>query len=97
MILRLYGRGRVLARGTDPYAALLPAFGDEPPGARQIVEIEVDLVQTSCGYGVPLYDHRADRPNLVRWAEAKGETGLETYRQEKNVRSIDGLPTGLGA
>lgn len=97
MILRLYGQGHALQRGTSGYAELLPQFGSEPPGARQIVVLDVDLVQTSCGYGVPLYDHRGNRESLIRWAEAKGEAGLEAYRREKNSRSIDGLPTAIAA
>ena len=96
LILRLYGQGRVLHRGTDEYAALLgDAFGEEPVGARQIVLLDVDLVQTSCGFGVPLFDYHGERHNLDRWAEAKGEEGLAAYRLEKNARSMDGLPTGL--
>lgn len=97
MILRLYGRGSSLPRGGADYATLLDgAFGnEEPPGARQIVRLDVDLVQTSCGYGVPLYEPRGERPNLRRWATAKGEDGLRDYRAQKNARSIDGLPTGL--
>lgn len=97
MILRLYGRGRVLPRGGADYARLLAAEfgGDEPPGARQMVRLDVDLVQTSCGYGVPLFDYGGERASLTRWAEAKGEAGLEAYRREKNARSMDGLPTGL--
>ena len=94
-ILRLYGRGRVLRRGTAGYAGLLPRFGPEPPGARQIVVLEVELVQTSCGYAVPLLEYRGDRPNLTRWAEAKGQDGIEAYWRERNARGIDGLPTGM--
>ena len=96
-ILRLYGKGSVLPRGGAPYADLIDEHfgGAEPLGARQVVVIDVDLVQTSCGYGVPLFDHRGERPNLARWAEAKGEAGLEAYRREKNARSLDGLPTGM--
>jgi hypothetical protein len=96
-ILRLYGRGRVLARGTPDYARLLAsAFdGAEPTGTRQLVLLEVDLVQTSCGFGVPLYDYRGERSALIKWAEAKGKEGLEAYRREHNAHSIDGLPTGL--
>jgi Pyridoxamine 5'-phosphate oxidase len=96
-ILRLYGQGRILPRRGADYANLLDAeFGCvEPPGARQIVTLDVDLVQTSCGYGVPLFNYVGERASLTRWAEAKGEAGLEAYRREKNVRSIDGLPTGL--
>lgn len=97
LILRLYGQGQSLVRGGPDYAALLAeAFGGtEPPGARQIVVQTIDLVQTSCGFGVPLFAPTGERPTLQRWAEAKGEAGLEAYRAEKNARSIDGLPTGL--
>lgn len=95
MILRLYGRGTSLLRGTPDYAALLAAHyaGQEPPGARQIVRILVELVQTSCGYGVPLFEHLGDRDTLRDWATRKGEDGLLAYRAEKNAASIDGLPT----
>jgi hypothetical protein len=96
LILRLYGHGRVHRRGTDAYHRLLPNF-TEFVGARQIVAMAVDLVQTSCGYGVPFFDFRGDRPTMVRWAEEKGEAGLEAYWREKNTRSIDGLPTGMPA
>jgi predicted pyridoxine 5'-phosphate oxidase superfamily flavin-nucleotide-binding protein len=96
-ILRLYGRGRILRRGTAQYARLLAeAFtGEEPLGARQIVLLDLDLVQTSCGFGVPLYEYRGEREAMRKWAEAKGSEGLEAYRREHNARSIDGLPTGL--
>ena len=94
-ILRLYGKGQALPRGSAGYAELIGRFARELPGARQIVVLEIDLVQTSCGYAVPRFDHRDDRGNLVRWAEAKSEAELDAYRREKNARSIDGLP-GLG-
>jgi hypothetical protein len=96
-ILRLYGRGTSFPRNTSDYGSLLAsAFGNqEPLGARQIVRIDIDLVQTSCGYGVPLFEYIGERDTLRRWAEQKGDARLEEYRREKNVRSIDGLPTGL--
>jgi predicted pyridoxine 5'-phosphate oxidase superfamily flavin-nucleotide-binding protein len=97
MILRLYGNARMLHRGTLEYLTLLASAFDnaEPPGARQMVMLDIDLVQTSCGYGVPLFDYAGERPTLTRWAEAKGEAGLDAYRRLKNTQSIDGLPTGL--
>ena len=96
-ILRLYGRGVSLPRNSSDYTALLgSAFGNqEPLGARQIVRIDIDLVQTSCGYGVPLFEYVGERETLHRWAERKGDAGLEEYRRQKNARSLDGLPTGL--
>jgi hypothetical protein len=97
MILRLYGRGERLPRRGTAYAILLAeAFGGhEPLGARQIVRLAVDLVQTSCGFGVPLFDYAAERSSLDRWSAAKGEAELEAYRREKNSLSMDGLPTSL--
>ncbi len=97
LILRLYGQGRVLSRGGSAYSSLLAsAFeNDERPGSRQIVVLAVDLVQTSCGYGVPLFEYVDERRTLTRWAEAKGESGMEEYRRSKNAFSIDGYPTGI--
>lgn len=97
MILRLYGKGRVLARHSQEYDALLASHYDntEPPGARQMIHLSVDLVQTSCGMNVPFYEYVGERDQLHRWAQVKGEAALEQYREQKNTRSIDGLPTGL--
>jgi hypothetical protein len=95
MILRLYGRGTAHRRESEAYRALLPTFGEEPLGARQIVVLDIDLVLTSCGFGVPLYSYEGERPSLHRWAESKGEAGLEAHRREKNAVSIDGLATGF--
>ena len=97
LILRLYGRGGVLLHGSPAYDALLASDfdGQEPLGARQIVRLDVDLVQTSCGFGVPLFSYEGERPSLDQWAKAKGPDGIEEYRREKNALSMDGLPTGL--
>jgi predicted pyridoxine 5'-phosphate oxidase superfamily flavin-nucleotide-binding protein len=93
-IVRVYGKGRVLGRGTSEYAAhagLFPAI----PGARQIMLIEVREVQTSCGYAVPRYELVGERPTLAKWAAGKTEQELRDYRASRNVASIDGLPTGI--
>ena len=97
MILRLYGAAKVLARRTAEYTELLRSTfgGAEPPGARQMIVLQVDRVQTSCGYGVPLFEYVGERETLRRWAMSKGESGLKEYRRQKNVASIDGFPTGL--
>ncbi|MCG9884438.1 MAG: pyridoxamine 5'-phosphate oxidase family protein [Cyanobacteria bacterium] len=93
-ILRLYGTGRVVRSRDRDWSDWLRHF--EPlPGARQIIVLAVESVQTSCGMGVPLFEHRGDRPDLQRWAEGKGEAGLQDYWTVKNQVSIDGLPTGL--
>lgn len=94
MILRLYGHGRSVMPESAEWDELYAHF--EPmPGVRQIFLIDVDAVQTSCGYGVPVFTGREERPTLRKWSEHKGEDGLAAYRQEKNRRSIDGLETGI--
>lgn len=96
-ILRLYGKGRILAKGSAGYADLLQgAFGGEQPhAARQIVRLDFDLVQTSCGYGVPLYSYEGERPSLDNWANAKTDEDLLAYQKEQNQVSMDGFPTGI--
>lgn len=93
-ILRLFGRGRVIGK-TEPDWAALDALFPDYPGKRQIVVLDIDTVQTSCGYQVPLMDFVAERDTLRKWAENKGEDALVAYRTEKNAVSLDGLPTGV--
>ena len=90
-ILRLYGAGTVLLPGDAEWDALRPRFPDYP-GVRQIVVVEVERVQTSCGFAVPRMELVGQRDTLHRWARGKGEAGLVDYRALKNARSIDGLP-----
>jgi hypothetical protein len=93
-IVRLYGRGRAILPG-DPEWEALSAHFPTYPGVRQIIAADIDRVSTSCGYAVPLYNYEGERDTLLKWAERKGEDALVEYRQEKNVSSIDGLPTPL--
>jgi Pyridoxamine 5'-phosphate oxidase len=94
LILRLYGKGEVISP-RDPEWPLLSALFPALPGVRQIMRLQVESLQTSCGFAVPLFVYRGDRNQLTQWAVRKGEVGLGQYRQEKNRTSIDGLPTGL--
>ncbi len=90
LILRLYGKGR-LVRPQDAQWESLHGLFPPLPGARQIVILDIESVQTSCGFGVPIYEYQDERSELIHWAVKKGEGGLRLYRDEKNRRSIDGL------
>lgn len=94
-ILRLYGRGAAVLPGDPDWPGLRERFG-EYPGVRQIIVADIARVQTSCGFGIPLLEPVGERDTLLRWAEAKGEEGIERYQREKNGASLDGLPTTLG-
>jgi hypothetical protein len=94
LIMRLYGQARVVHPRDDNWAALLGLF-PAAVGARQIFQLSLELVMTSCGYGVPRYSLESERPTLANWAEKKGPDGIEQYWREKNTVSLDGKPTGL--
>lgn len=91
-ILRMYCRGRIVTRPSSEWANAVAQF-PALPGIRQIIVGRVESVQTSCGFGVPLLSLAAQRDQLPRWAEAKGDVELVDYRRSKNAVSIDGLLT----
>lgn len=94
-ILRLYGKGRTILPDTDEWGELYPLF-TPLPGGRQIILAEIDRVQTSCGFGIPLFEYVEQRETLTGWAKKKGPEGLLEYQRKKNVTSIDGILTPLG-
>ena len=94
VILRLYGKSKTFHERDDRWEELSQLF-PRSIGARQIFELDVDLVQTSCGYAVPLYDFKAERPTLVKWVEQKSNDEVKDYWREKNVVSLDGKQTGI--
>lgn len=94
LILRLYGEARAVHPRDEEWTAHIGLFGSRP-GARQIIVMGVDLAQTSCGFGVPIYEFRGERDALPAWSKRKGEDGLKTYQEQKNTISLDGKPTGI--
>jgi hypothetical protein len=94
LILRLYGQGKVIRPRDKEWLSFYSLF--KPlPGERQIIVIEVDSAQTSCGFGVPVYEFKEERKTLIEWANKKGEQGIYEYWEAKNLKSIDGLHTKL--
>jgi hypothetical protein len=78
-ILRLHGAGEVVPE-------------DPGRGVRGLVRIHVERISDSCGFGVPLMEFVATRPQRDLWLERKGEEGTRAYVRERNAASIDGLP-----
>ncbi len=89
MILRLYGNAKAVHPDDKEWTNFSTVF-NPIPGARQIFNLHVDLVHTSCGFGVPLFDYSGERESLAEWAEKKGEDGIKNYWAEENSKSIDG-------
>jgi hypothetical protein len=94
LILRLYGTGRAV-RPRDAEWSELYSYFQPFAGTRQIIVMHVESVQTSCGFGVPYYQWKGDRPTLVEYWQKKGAEGTADYWTKKNTVSIDGLPTYL--
>ena len=94
LILRVYGRGYAVRRQDAAWAELHGHFA-ALPSERQLIVLDIESVQTSCGYAVPMYTYKGERDTLARWAEKKGTVGLLEYWRDKNQVSIDGLPTCL--
>ena len=93
-ILRTYGSATAIHPNDAQWDACtkhIPA----PIGARQYFSVDIEMVQTSCGYAVPLMAFEEERKVLTLWSEKRGQSGIEEYWQEKNRVSIDGLPTGM--
>jgi hypothetical protein len=99
-ILRLHGRGEVLLPADPRFDEVMRRAQFEQPAVREnrraIIVAKVTRVADSCGYGVPLMRHEAQRPHSDAWAAKKlrvgGEQALTDYKREKNAVSLDGLP-----
>ena len=94
LILRLYGHATVV-HPHDSQWEVLSACLPQIPGARQIFDLRVDLVQRSCGMAVPYMSFEGQRDDLWNWAEKKGKDGLQGYWERKNGESLDGKPTHI--
>ncbi len=94
LILRLYGQAQAVHKQDAHWEDLLNLFPDVD-GARQVFDVSIDLVQTSCGYQVPFFDYTGERETLSNWTAKKSQEELEQYWKDNNVTSLDGKPTGI--
>ena len=62
-VVRLYGRSRVLPLEESELRDLLlrAQAPDMELPLRQVVDVTVESTQTSCGYGVPVFEYAAER------------------------------------
>ena len=90
LILRIYGRGRPVLPA-DPEWRELAAHFALLPGTRQIFDIAVESVQSSCGWGVPLMHLDTERQTLVKYHTGQDPDAWAAKYGARD-RSIDGLP-----
>ncbi len=93
LILRAYGSARATHPGDAGWADLAALF---PPhrSARQVFDMDVDMVQTSCGYAVPFMEYAGERDTMQKWVDTRSDAELRAYWPERNAVTIDGKPTG---
>jgi hypothetical protein len=91
LILRIYGRGRAVLPQDAGWEALAAHF-TLLSGTRQIFDIAVESVQTSCGWGVPFMTLEGERDTLKK-AHRQADPAQWEAKMAKRTRSIDGLPT----
>lgn len=91
LILRIYGRGRAVLPQDAEWEGLAAHF-TLLPGTRQIFLIDVDSVQTSCGWGVPVMALERERETLKK-AHRQMAPDAWLEKTQSRTRSIDGLPT----
>lgn len=90
LILRLYGRGRPVLPVDSEWADLASHF-TILAGTRQIFDIAVDCVQTSCGWGVPIMALDRERATLVKY-HAQADPAAWEAKVAGRTSSIDGFP-----
>lgn len=94
LILRLYGQAKIYHKRDSEFQKHIGLF-EENTGSRQIIEMHVDLVQTSCGFAVPFMDFKEERHTLNTWSSKQGKENIEKYWKNKNTVSIDGYKTKI--
>ena len=94
LILRLYGKAQIFHENDLGYQNHITLF-PKHLGARQIIEMNINLVQTSCGFAVPFMNFKEERSQLTSWSNKKGKDGIKKYWKEKNSKSIDGYETNF--
>jgi len=90
----LYGTAGIYHKRDKEYKKYIDLFPANT-GARQILEMKVDLVQTSCGFAVPFMDFKEERTTLNDWSSKQGEEKIKAYWKNKNTKSIDGFETNI--
>ncbi|MBA6156779.1 pyridoxamine 5'-phosphate oxidase family protein [Tenacibaculum sp. S7007] len=91
-ILRLYGKATEILPENPEWDNLISQF-PSLSGTRQIFDVAVESIQTSCGMSIPFYEYQGERNELLDWAEEKGPKNIEQYWKDRNQTSIDGLNT----
>lgn len=90
LILRLHGKGRAFEKSDPEYARLAEHF-PKLPAARAIIQLDIERIADSCGWGVPRYTYEGTRDTYFKYAEKLGDEGIRQGQIGYNLESLDGL------
>ncbi|MEM8790909.1 MAG: pyridoxamine 5'-phosphate oxidase family protein [Pseudomonadota bacterium] len=96
LILRVYGTAKAIHPRDADWEAHIGRF-PEMAGSRTIFDLSIEMVQTSCGTGVPLmrFEKSRGEEELLPFYDKMGPEGVEAYWRRKNTETLDGKPTGI--
>ena len=94
LILRIYGQAKVIHHLDKEWKEFIDLF-PYSEGSRQIFDLSIDLVQTSCGWAVPEYEFKKERDILDKSNKVAGEKGIRSYWESSNTKSLDGIKTNI--
>ena len=94
LILRIYAKAIVLHERDYKFQEYIKLF-DYKNASRQIFELDIQSVNSSCGMGVPLYKYISQRDELVNYYDSHTKEEHIEYMKKKNQISFDGKETKL--
>ncbi len=89
LILKVYGKAKEIRENNNKWVEVNKYF-KMTNGVRQYFELDISLVLTSCGYGVPYFEYKGERDTLIKWIENKGNIGIKEYQKQNNTISLNG-------
>jgi len=94
LILRIYGKAKVIHHLDEEWKEFVDFF-PYSEGSRQIFDLSIELIQTSCGWAVPEYEFKKERDILDKSNKVAGENGIRSYWRSSNTKSLDGMKTNI--
>lgn len=94
LIVRIYANVKVIQEKDEEWLSYIKEF-TKPNGARQVFELTIDSVNSSCGWGVPLYEYKGQREKLASYLETSTKEEQVDYMKKNNQLSFDGKATHL--
>ena len=94
LILRVYANVKVIQEKDNHWDEYISNF-DNTHAARQVFELNIESVNSSCGWGVPLYEYQGQREKLSDYYKNSTKEEHLEYMKKNNQLSFDGKETKL--